>query len=145
MKRLQPLPHAVIDYAFSAKMIAAPWLLGFSDNKAATMSSIGSGVAIAGLSLLTDYPLGVIKLIPFPMHGVIETTAGVMTAAAPFMMGFTKNKRATWTHLIAGLTTLAVVAVTDYTAKKRRRQNLETLSRGKLIDWSYVPQSKEVA
>lgn len=143
MKKLQPLPHAVIDYAFAAKMIAAPWLFGFSDNKVATISSVSSGIAIAKLSLMTDYPLGAVKLIPFPVHGVIETTAGIMTAAAPFLCGFANNKRAKWTHIIAGLATLAVVAVTDYDAKRKR--TLEIASRGKVADWSRESKPEEAA
>jgi hypothetical protein len=95
-KPLKPLPHAVIDYVFAAKMIAAPWLFGFSRNKAATMNWVGSGAAILGLSLMTRYPLGAVKLIPFPTHGLIEATAGIVNIAAQWLMGFADNKRAKW-------------------------------------------------
>lgn len=138
MNRLQPLPHAFIDYAMAAKLMAAPWLFGYSDNQTATMCSISSGIAVAGLSLMTDYPLGAIKMIPFPVHGVIEASAAVMTAASPFLAGFSDNKRATWTHLIAGIATLAVVAITDYNAKAN--QALKTVSQGKIRDWRTVEQ-----
>jgi len=70
------------------------------------------------LSLMTKYPLGAAKLIPFKVHGVIEATAGMMTAGAPWMFGFARDKNATLTHLISGLGTLAVVAVTDYDAAR---------------------------
>ena len=117
IKKLQPLPHAVMDYAWAGAMIAAPWLFGFNKNKTATINSLASGGAILGLSLMTDYPLGAVKKIPFPTHGVIETVAGIATAAAPWLMGFSRNKRATWTHVISGLATLGVVALTDYRAQ----------------------------
>lgn len=116
MKLLKPLPHAIIDYAWAGTMIAAPWLFGFRKNKKATLHAVSSGAAILGLSLMTRYPLGVAKLIPFKVHGVIEATAGAMTAGAPWMLGFARNRNATLTHLISGLGTLAVVAVTDYNA-----------------------------
>lgn len=122
MKKLQPLPHAVIDYAWAGAMIAAPWLFGFSKNKTATINSVASGGAILGLSLMTNYPLGAVKLISFPAHGVIETVAGAATAAAPWLMGFSRNKQARLTHLISGLATLGVVAMTDYNAQARRGQ-----------------------
>jgi hypothetical protein len=118
-KPLKPLPHAVIDYVFAAKMMAAPWLFGFSRNKAATMNSVGSGAAILGLSLMTRYPLGAVRLIPFPTHGVIEAMAGIFNIAAPWLMGFAGNKGAKWLHLLSGLSTLAVVAMTDYQAAER--------------------------
>lgn len=132
MKKLQPLPHAIVDYVFAAKMIAAPWLFGFQKNQAATMSSVGTGVAIAGLSLLTDYPLGAAKLIPFPTHGVIEAAAGTAAALAPWLLGFDDNKRATWLHVAAGAATLAVVAVTDYQAAKRQPERSAISARDSL-------------
>ncbi|MFP5260618.1 MAG: SPW repeat protein [Blastocatellia bacterium] len=120
MKKLQPLPHAVMDYAWAGAMIAAPWLFGFSKNKTATVNSVASGGAILGLSLMTNYPLGAVKMISFPTHGVIEAVAGAATAAAPWLMGFSRNKPATWTHVISGLATLGVVAMTDYNAQAQR-------------------------
>jgi hypothetical protein len=120
MKKLQPLPHAVMDYAWAGTMMAAPWLFGFSKNKTATVNSVASGGAILGLSLMTNYPLGAVKMVSFPTHGVIETVAEIATAAAPWLMGFSHNKRATLTHIISGLATLGVVAMTDYRAQAQR-------------------------
>lgn len=118
-KPLKPLPHAVIDYAWAGTMMAAPWLFGFSRNRKATMHAVGSGLGILGLSLFTRYPLGAVKLIPFPAHGVVEALAGVMTATAPWLMGFSRDRNAKLTHLVSGLGTLAVVAMTDYKAAER--------------------------
>jgi len=109
-----------MDYAWAAGMIAAPWLCGFSKNRTATINSVASGGAILGLSLMTDYPLGAAKLISFPTHGVIEAVAGAATATAPWLMGFSRNKSATWAHVASGLATLAVVAMTDYRAQAQR-------------------------
>jgi len=115
-KVLKPLPHAVVDYAMAGTLMAAPWLFGFSDNKTATANSVISGAAVLGLSLMTHYPLGAAKVIPFPVHGVVETLAAVMNTAAPWLMGFSRHRSATSTHVAAGLATLAVVALTDYRA-----------------------------
>jgi hypothetical protein len=115
-KVLKPVPHAVVDYAMAGTLMAAPWLFGFSDNKVARANSVISGAAVLGLSLMTRYPLGAAKLVPFPVHGVLETMAAVMNTAAPWLMGFSRHKRATSTHVAAGLATLAVVALTDYRA-----------------------------
>jgi hypothetical protein len=121
MKLLKPLPHAIIDYAWAGTMMAAPWLFGFRKNRRATINSVSSGAAILGLSLMTKYPLGAVKLIPFKAHGVIEATAGAMTASAPWLLGFARNRSAKLTHLISGLGTLAVVAITDYNAAQWQR------------------------
>ena len=116
VKILKPLPHAIMDYAWAGMMIASPWLFGFRKNNVARSHAVASGAAIVGLSLMTRYPLGVFKYIPFPVHGMIETAAGAMTAAAPWLMGFADDDRARLTHLISGLSTFAVVAMTDYQA-----------------------------
>lgn len=115
-KPLKPLPHGVIDYAMAGTMIAAPWLFGFSRNRKATVHAVGSGLGILGLSLFTRYPLGAVKLVSFPVHGVVETVAGMMTATAPWLLGFSRDRSAKLTHVISGLGTLAVVALTDYQA-----------------------------
>lgn len=120
MKILKPAPHAIIDYAWAATMMAAPWIFGFKKNRKATINSVASGAAILGLSLVTRYPLGAIKLVSFPTHGVIEAIAGAATAIAPWTLGFSKNQCATMTHLASGISTLAVVAVTDYQAAEGR-------------------------
>jgi hypothetical protein len=130
MKILKPLPHAVIDYAWAGAMIAAPWIFGFRKNKAATINSISSGAAILGLSLMTRYPLGAVKLVSFPVHGAIETVAGALTATAPWLMGFERDEKAKWVHLVSGLSTFAVVAMTDYNAAGRGGQRYMPGERG---------------
>ena len=122
-KVLKPLPHGALDYAMAGALIASPWLFGFSRNRAATMHAVGSGLGISGLSLFTRYPLGVVKAIPFPVHGVIETLAGMMTATAPWLLGFSRDRNAKVTHLVSGLGTLAVVAMTDYQAAENGAQS----------------------
>lgn len=119
MKVLKPLPHAIIDYAWAAQMMSAPWMFKFNKDQAAKRHSLCAGAAIVGLSLFTRYPLGAVKTISFPAHGVIEAVAGVMTLVAPWTMGFANNKRAKWLHVVSGLSTLAVVAITDYQAAER--------------------------
>jgi len=119
MKVLKPLPHAVIDYAWAGTMMAAPWLFGFSRNRKATTNAVLSGAGILALSLMTRYPLGAVKLVSFPTHGVVETVAGAMTATAPWLMGFSRNRSAKLTHLLSGLGTLLVVAMTDYKAAEQ--------------------------
>ena len=119
MKPIKPLPHAFVDYALAFGMIAAPWLFGFSKNKKATISAVGTGAGILKLSLVTRYPLGAAKLISFPTHGVVESVAAAAAIGAPWALGFSNDKAATITHVVAGAATLGVVALTDYKATER--------------------------
>jgi len=120
-KPLKPLPHAVADYALGGLLLASPWLFGFSRNRKATANAVASGASVLALSLMTRYPLGVCKWIPFRVHGYIEAAAGALTAAAPWTLGFSRNRAATLTHVASGLATLAVFAVTDYDSPEQYR------------------------
>jgi hypothetical protein len=42
----------------------------------------------AAMTLLTAFPLGAVKIIPFPTHGVIEIVAAVFILLAPWLLGF---------------------------------------------------------
>ena len=125
MKIVKPLPHAIIDYAWAGAMMAAPWLFGFRKNRAAMIHAVSSGAAILGLSLMTRYPLGAVKWISFPVHGVIEASAGLNTALAPWLLGFSDDRGAKLTHLIGGLSTLGVAAMTDYRAAEKPYERME--------------------
>lgn len=120
-KPLKPLPHGVVDYAMAGMLMAAPWLFGFSRNRKATVNAVASGASVLALSLMTRYPLGVCKWVPFRVHGYIEAAAGALTAAAPWTLGFSRDRAATLTHVASGLATLAVYAVTDYDSPEQYR------------------------
>jgi hypothetical protein len=118
-KVLKPEVHGVLDYALAFMFLLAPGLFDFPDN-AATLSYI-VGVAYIGTSLITRYPLGVWKLIPFPTHGVIETIMAIAWIAFPWLLGFAGHDAARNFFVIAGVGLLAVVAFTDYKSRTTAR------------------------
>lgn len=70
MQRLTPRLHGVVDYAACAVMLVAPSLLRLSpQGRTVSLALAGSYL---GVSLLTDYPTAVKRVIPFPLHGKIE-------------------------------------------------------------------------
>jgi hypothetical protein len=114
-KILKPEVHGVLDYGLALFFLLAPSVFGFPDN-AATLSYV-VGVAYLGTSLLTRYPLGVWKLIPFPIHGVLETMMAIGWIAFPWLFGFANHGPARNFFIIAGVALLGVVAITDYKSK----------------------------
>lgn len=114
MKLLNPLVHGLLDYALAAAFLILPGVLDFSDN-AASLSRI-IGVSYAGVSLLTKYPLGVLKLIPFPVHGVLESLMAASWIVLPWLAGFQDDSAGRTFFMIAGVGLLLVAAVTDYKA-----------------------------
>jgi hypothetical protein len=47
--------HGVLDYLYSALLLAAPWLFGFADGGALQWLSMLGGAGTLIMSLLTDY------------------------------------------------------------------------------------------
>ena len=59
--------HGVIDYAFSATLMTLPFALGWR-GRAANLA-FGAGLATLATSLMTNYELGAVKMLPMKAHG----------------------------------------------------------------------------
>jgi hypothetical protein len=103
--------HGAIDYIVGIILIAAPFLLGFADGTAAQWVPILMGVATIAQSLLTRYELGVVPVIPMPVHLGIDVLVGLILAASPWMFGFAD--RVYLPHLFFGVLSLIVVALSQ--------------------------------
>jgi hypothetical protein len=93
--------HGVLDYLMGALLIVAPYLLGFADGSAAQWvpQILGAGAIV--YSLLTDYELGAVRVIPMPVHLLLDIGSGVLLAASPWLFGFAD--RVLWPHVILGV------------------------------------------
>ena len=77
---------------------------------------------LAGIHLLmtgfTDFPLGLFKVIPFRVHGVIDLLAGIFLLVAPWVFGFAADTSARNFFVAMAVITLVVVALTDYSQRE---------------------------
>ena len=122
MKPISATPHGVLDYLVGFLLLVAPWLFGFSDiAPGATYTMVTLGIVVLGLSMVTDYPLGLIKAVPFPVHGVIETIGALFLLVSPWLVGFTEVDIARNLAIIAAIAYLAVVALTNYSYYQTHR------------------------
>lgn len=81
--------HAFLDYPVALALIGLPFLLGLgSSNPLALQLSIATGVAAFVLTLLTDHELGVIRVIPYQFHLMVDFLVGVVFVLAPFIFSF---------------------------------------------------------
>ena len=113
-KPISPRVHGVLDYATVAATAAAPRVLGFPKPAARLAEGLASGYF--GLSMLTDYPLGAKRKVPFKGHGIAEGVIGLALPALPWALGFASNRAAR--NFFLGLTavTFVVAALTDWDA-----------------------------
>ena len=111
---INPRIHGIIDYVIVAVLALAPSVFGFGGIAAALCYIIA--VAQLGMSLLTAYPLGAAKVIPFPVHGGIELGAGVLAIVAPWLFRFSNVPAARNFFLVVGIAVAVVWGLTNYKA-----------------------------
>lgn len=112
MRPISPRLHGVLDYGSVAFMLAAPGLLGLR-GPARTLSYSFAGLYL-GVSVFTRMPLGLVKAIPFPVHGRIELASAPALLALPWLTGAfgTRRERAYFLGLLA--TVLSAYSLTDW-------------------------------
>src|SRR5688572_16200318 len=88
MRFIPSFVHGVLDYLFGVSLALSPWLLGFDENATATYLAVILGVATILYSLLTNYELGVIRILPFRIHLLIDLLSGVFLVAFPSLIKF---------------------------------------------------------
>lgn len=82
--------HAFIDYPVALSLIAMPFLLGLgTTNKLALWLSVVTGCAAFALTVLTNHETGIIKVLPYSFHVLVDRIVGLTFVAAPFVLGFT--------------------------------------------------------
>jgi hypothetical protein len=100
----------MIDYGFGVLLIIAPFLLGFATGGAEQWVPTILGIAIIGMSLMTDYELSLARVIPMPMHLGVDVLGGILLAASPWLFGF--SGRIYLPHLILGLVEIGTALMT---------------------------------
>lgn len=111
-KPITPTMHGVLDYATSAAVAAAPYMLDLPKPARRLCNSLALGYT--GLSAMTDYPPSAYRAVPFRMHGAAELAIAAALPAMPWVLGFADHKAAR--NLCFGLAamTLVVSALTDW-------------------------------
>jgi|KBSSwiStaDraftv2_1062776.scaffolds.fasta_scaffold45410_2 hypothetical protein len=77
--------HARIDLMIAISGFLAPWLLGFAADRAATTYTLAIAAFLLVLSLVTDYPLGILRLVPFRWNQFIAWLSPPLVIMLPWM------------------------------------------------------------
>ena len=71
--------------------------------------------------MLTRYPLGVVKVLPFTIHSAGDYLAAALLVLAPFALGFDGSDSALAAfYMAAGVAVLAVSLITNYQYSPQR-------------------------
>jgi hypothetical protein len=127
--------HGVVDYAAGATLTTVfPRLAGIEETRSARQIRT-AGAVHAGYSTLTDYPLGIVKVLPFQAHLAMDAVGALALAATPFVTGQYKEGRAQWVpHVALCLFELASLAMTDPTGRGDFHGDIEAVREANMED-----------
>ena len=112
--------HAIADYAVGILLIVVAAAVGGSG--AAVATGVVVGVTVLAVSMLTKYPLGVAKVLPFTVHSAGDYLAAALLIAAPFALNFASAEGGIAAfYVVMGLAVLAVSLVTNYQYSPKRQ------------------------
>ena len=103
MRIVSTKTHGVLDYLTGAALLAAPKALGLEDVPSSARALQLAGGGATAYSLLTDYELGVAKVLPMPVHLALDAASGALLASSPWLFGFASNGTRYWLpHVLVG-------------------------------------------
>ncbi|MFL6590876.1 MAG: hypothetical protein ACJ8M4_11975 [Chthoniobacterales bacterium] len=121
MKIIPKFYHGVLDYLSGVLLLLAPNLFGFADMSGAVVWIPRiAGLVILLQALMTDYELGVMKVIPIRMHLMADYLIGAFLFVCPFVFGISsRSMTATVILLLIGATGLAAASMTEPRGRPR--------------------------
>jgi hypothetical protein len=120
--------HGVTDYSVGTLLLTVfPALAGIEGTRSARQIRI-AGAAHIAYSTVTDYPLGVVKAVPYRAHLALDALGAIALAATPFLTGQYREGRRQWVpHVALSLFELASLAMSDPTGRGSYHGDVEAV------------------
>lgn len=115
MKIIDTKTHGYIDYIMGIFLLASPSLFSLNVNAIESTVFYIVGVTAIIYSLLTNYELGFLKIIPMKGHLALDIFSGIFLAASPWLLGFAEIVY--MPHLVLGIIEIGAALFT--TSKSR--------------------------
>ena len=113
--------HGVLDYVTGSALLAAPELFRLKDVPSAALTPRLTGACATAYSLLTDYELGAVRLLPMPVHLALDAMSGALLATSPWLLGYAKNGPRYWLpHALVGASEILAALATKTQPPRRR-------------------------
>ncbi|HWT23421.1 MAG TPA: hypothetical protein VN213_07935 [Solirubrobacteraceae bacterium] len=127
--------HGVVDYTAGAfHLTVFPKLAGIEGTRSARQIRTAAAIH-AGYSTLTDYPLGIVKLLPYQAHLAIDAVGAVALAALPFITGQYKKGPREWVPNVGvGLFELMSLSISDPTGRGDYHGNVDKVRSANMED-----------
>ncbi|MFK8008906.1 MAG: hypothetical protein AB8H03_21270 [Saprospiraceae bacterium] len=81
--------HSYLDYPVAISLLILPFLLNLgSSNSIAFYLSLAVGAAALILTILTDHETGLLPVIPYRIHLLVDFSVAILFLLAPFIFSF---------------------------------------------------------
>jgi hypothetical protein len=105
--------HGVLDYVTAPTLAAAPELFRLNGSRASALAPRVVGTGAAVYSALTDYELGVRRVIPMRVHLLLDAGGGAVLAAVPWLFGSARRGIRHWLpHALVGAMEIGLALTT---------------------------------
>jgi hypothetical protein len=111
---ISPAQHAVLDYGVATAFFAFGLSVLSRHRSAAALAFLNGGM-IVGMSLLTDYPGGLVRTLSFRAHRTGDMMQAALAGLGPIVLGFAKDPEAKYFYGQAA-SEAGVIAATDWNA-----------------------------
>lgn len=118
MKVLGAVSHGVIDYLMVILLAVGPRVVGFT-NPHQSMICYGLAAVHFLLTIITRFPLGITKTIPFWLHGSVEIVVAVLLVILPWLAQFSAGVLSRNFFVAIGVLIALIWALTDYRRASR--------------------------
>lgn len=118
MKIISSKVHGLLDYATVIFLLLSPMLFGMQGNLATFTYALGA--IHFTLTILTAFEVGLIKVIPFRLHGLIEIFVAIALVGAAFWFRSQDNGLGYHFYLALAVVILLVFMLTDFTSADRK-------------------------
>jgi hypothetical protein len=115
MRILSARIHGVLDLVIVAVFLLAPLVVGLGGSPAAISYTLA--VVHLLMTLMTRFPAGRWKTVPFFVHGIVELIVGIALLILPSFAGYSPGSPARRFYLAIGAAILVVWALTAYQAR----------------------------
>ena len=118
MRFIDTKTHGFIDYIMSLFIALSPWIFNYNNGGAETWVPLVVGITGVLYSLITNYELGISRILSMRTHLSIDVAAGIFLAVSPWVLAF--NDEIWQPHLVLGILVICVSLFTKTDTRSAR-------------------------
>jgi len=119
MKILSSKAHGVIDYLLVAFLLLSPTIFKMEGDLRTITYALGAAHLL--ITILTDFEVGVFKVIPFRIHGLIEIVVALALGGLAFWFNSNGSDLGFYFFSLLAVAVLLVFVLTDFKSAPSRR------------------------